>query len=114
MAEALAKWNLKQVDLSYLNGPDINAMGLQGGHRNIDSYIVNWSHILPPVECLEKLFVTKDGLSIQEVIQQLTEVGDCVRRIQVSRSWVHACKWQCRVQGQWPGASALHSTMAAI
>lgn len=87
MAEALAKWHLRQADFSYLNGPDSNAMVLQGGHRNIDSYHVNWSHLPPPVECLEKMFVTKEGLSIQEVILQLTEVGE-------GYTWLHFCLTQ--------------------
>lgn len=68
------------MELSYLLGPDINALVLEAGYRNIDSCVQHWSHLMPPAECLAKVFVTKDGLSIQEVVEQLTEVGRSLTR----------------------------------
>lgn len=75
LAKTHCHWNRQDVDLSYLNGPDINAMVLQGGYNDIHGHYQAWSHLLPPEECLQKLFVTKDGMSIQQQIDVLVEVG---------------------------------------
>lgn len=75
LAKTHCGWNKADVDLSYLNGPDINALVLEAGYQDVNSYFQSWSILPPPQECLDQLFINKAGLNIQSQIRALTEVS---------------------------------------
>ena len=79
-------WARQDIDLSYLNAPDINTMLLVAGFSDLSKHYLAWSTLPPPQCCLDKLFVTQDGTTIQQQIAALTEVCvlSCVQSADLS------------------------------
>lgn len=75
MAKRHCHWLQDQMDLSYLNGPDINALAIEADWKDIDTVMICWAVLRPPVECIELLFPRLHGHSILSIIETLTEVG---------------------------------------
>lgn len=75
MAKRHCHWLQEQMDLSYLNGPDINALAIEADWQGIDKVMICWAVLQPPVECIELLFPRLDGHSILGIIDILTKVG---------------------------------------
>lgn len=69
-----AHWKREEVDLSYLNLPDINAMLLMGDFRGLERHNPVWTLLPPPERCLELLFVTAEGVTIQQQIVNCLQV----------------------------------------
>jgi hypothetical protein len=70
-----AKWLRQEIDLSYLNQPDINALVLMADFRGIDRHFQTWGTLLPPPSCVERLFVTQEGKTITQQIRDLEQVS---------------------------------------
>lgn len=75
LAKKHCHWLVEEMDLSYLNGPDIAAMlyeaGFQGG---VSEYVNFWTILQPPQECIDLLFVNKQGQPMWKVVEALIEV----------------------------------------
>lgn len=67
-------WARQDVDLSYLNAPNINTLVLVAGFDGIGKYFRSWGMLMPPEACLRRLFTTPNGVTIQQQIERLTEV----------------------------------------
>lgn len=73
-AMAHGLWAREEIDLSYLNVPDINALLLMADYRGLDAHTAWWTQLQPPEECLRLCFVTEGGRSIVDQVKDLTEV----------------------------------------
>jgi hypothetical protein len=68
-------WARQDADLSYMNQPQISTMLLVAGFTSLNTHYLSWAHMAPPQYCMDRLFVTPDGVTIDEQIQKLTEVS---------------------------------------
>lgn len=68
-------WARQDADLSYMNQPQISTMLLVAGFTSLNTHYLSWGHLEPPQYCMDRLFVTPDGVTIDEQIQKLTEVS---------------------------------------
>jgi hypothetical protein len=75
LAKRHCHWLQEQLDLSYLNGPEILAMVLEADYEGIDKVQQIWSIIEPPQECILLMFPKVNGLTMVEVIEELRKVG---------------------------------------
>lgn len=73
-AMQLAHWLRDEVDLSYLNLPDINAMLKMADYRDLDKHFPAWRILQPPAACFADVFATSEGIDILEQIKILREV----------------------------------------
>jgi hypothetical protein len=81
MAKNHGGWNVDDSDLSYLNRPDLNACLLMAGFRQMplmENHFHTWAQLTPPESCLQLLFVTDEGVSIQQQIESALQVGATV------------------------------------
>lgn len=68
-------WARQDIDLSYLNSPNINTILLVAGFASLHRHYMSWTTLPPPRYCLNRLFITPEGKPIQQQIDTLTEVG---------------------------------------
>lgn len=68
-------WARQDADLSYLNQPAILTMLMVAGFTSLSKHYLSWSTLPPPQLCVDRMFVTPDGLTIDQQVEKLTEVG---------------------------------------
>lgn len=68
-------WARQDADLSYMNQPAIATMLLVAGFSSLNTHYLSWAHMEPPKYCMDRLFVTPEGVTIDEQVQKLTEVS---------------------------------------
>ena len=74
-ALAHALWLRDDIDLSYLNGPDLMAMLLMADYRSMTEHHHIWGLLPPPTSCMDKLFVTAAGVTVQQQLEKLLQVS---------------------------------------
>jgi hypothetical protein len=67
-------WARQDADLSYMNQPAILTMLLVAGFTGLSKHFLSWAALEPPKYCLDRMFVTAEGVTIEEQVLQLTEV----------------------------------------
>lgn len=68
-------WARQDADLSYMNSPAIGTMLLVAGFSSLNKHFLSWTQLPVPKECLDKLFLTPDNMTIDQQVAKLTEVG---------------------------------------
>jgi hypothetical protein len=74
MAMAHAHWLRQDVDLSYLNIPNIQTLLLVAGFIGIRQHYLCWALEKPPEECLNRMFVRPDGTTLRAQLIERREV----------------------------------------
>lgn len=67
-------WARQDADLSYMNQPAITTMLLVAGFSSLTTHFLSWAQLAPPASCLDKMFVTPDGVTIDQQVDKLTQV----------------------------------------
>jgi hypothetical protein len=67
-------WARQDADLSYMNQPAILTMLMVGGFSSLTKHYLSWSYLEPPEFCLDRLFVTPGGMTIDQQVDKLTQV----------------------------------------
>jgi hypothetical protein len=70
-------WKRDDAELSYLNSPAILTMLMVAGFPAMDKHYISWTTLEPPQYCLDRMFVTADGVTISEQVQRCIEVSSC-------------------------------------
>jgi hypothetical protein len=78
----LAHWLRQDVDLSYINIPNISTLLLVAGFAGVRAHQLCWAIEEPPQECMDMLLTRPDGTTLRQQLRQRELVSPCVSRLE--------------------------------
>jgi hypothetical protein len=90
------QWARQDADLSHMNQPAIRTMLLVAGFSDLTKHYLSWTQLDPPQECMDRLFVTPDNVTIDQQVDKLTEVRERSALLVVVGLPLQACDLQQR------------------
>lgn len=68
-------WVRDDPIMSYMNSPHITTMLLVAGFSGVKKHNLTWARLQPPAQSINNLFLTADGVTIDQQIARIKEVS---------------------------------------